>query len=235
MKTTNWHELLRYMKEAQESGDRYRFVAAYETMSASKNYNEAMAEMGYSSDMSGLQKFLDKEYKQKFKGVDDDAMLSLGNDISDLAEEIGHWNVARAVHVDEQTGVKRWKTQEEQTTEQMAELEKMSPADMLRRYNRLLLGGETANKDGRHMILGPLAMGLMKRMEADLPRFIGRREMTKNMAERILDGFKQMSTVPADFEHLVKMLEGYVSSETTSQRYEKATKHVSESTRPKAT
>ena len=89
----------------------------------------------------------------------------------------------------------------------------MSPAEIVRRYNRLALMGETANKDGRHAIMGPLAMMMMKKLQDDLPRFISRRELTKNMAERLLDGMENMATkLPSELEPIRAMLKKYVGS-----------------------
>lgn len=195
--TSNYEELIQYFRQAQHEGDKYKMSAVLHKLAEDYNENEITNAMGYHSGFDGYKDFFEKEIIGKGKFNRQEAM-ALATDVSAIAEKRNHWDVARTVAMDSNTGEFRWKTEREHVIEVLAELQKISPRNIAQNFNRLAYGGERPNIDGsRTFELGPLGMAILNTIGNELAHFVNRREMNKNAVVNIWSSLQSSGVPPS--------------------------------------
>ena len=123
MQTRNAEELIRHFRDAQREGNKYKMEAVLQKLANDANDNEVLNDYGYSSGFEGYQKFFENEVKDH-AGISEQEALRIANDVSFINEERNHWNTARTVTVDSNTGQFKWKSEAEHVGEALAEIGK---------------------------------------------------------------------------------------------------------------
>ena len=147
VQTRNAEELIRHFRDAQREGNKYKMEAVLQKLANDGNDNEVLNDYGYSSGFEGYQKFFENEVKDH-AGISEQEALRIANDVSFINEERNHWNTARTVTVDSNTGQFKWKSEAEHVGEALAEIGKIDPQAIVRNLNRLAYGGEEVQPDG---------------------------------------------------------------------------------------
>lgn len=152
----NAAELLQYHRDAVNKGEKYRAAAIAERLFEDSNGNEILNEYGLPSNAIGLHRFIQEQMIGK--GImSEKEGLQLQSDLSETAERVNHWDMAKTVGVDafgelvslvkkdKKTG--RW-DDTAHANAAAAEIFKIDPQGIMRMLNRLAFGGETPNADG---------------------------------------------------------------------------------------
>ncbi|OGY55941.1 MAG: hypothetical protein A2912_03070 [Candidatus Buchananbacteria bacterium RIFCSPLOWO2_01_FULL_40_23b] len=159
MTTDSSDELISIFEDAKKNGDVNRMGAALLRLTETANENEIFNTYGYRSDALGLKDLtyeqlvgkrgmsrqranqLGYDYdKLSEGGMSEEQALALANDISYAAEDINHWQVARAVGI--KNGRQVFQDEDDRLIEVMAETRKTDFENFLRRSNRLAFGYE---------------------------------------------------------------------------------------------
>ncbi len=171
----NADELLMYYKDAERKNEKYRMAAIAERLYEDTNGNELLNEYNLPSGGIGLHRFI-KEKVVEPGYMSEREGLRLQDDLSQTAEKVGHWDMAKTVGVN-QFGelvslIKEIKGSDGKVTgyddslharAAAAEIFKMDPQGIMRSLNRLAFGGETPDgKGGREFNISTLGKVLTK-------------------------------------------------------------------------
>lgn len=160
-------ELMSYYADAKQNKDKYRMAAITEKLFNDANGNEILNEYGYNSDAVGLHQFIQKEMIDSKLMSQPEALL-LQNDLSEAAERVNHWEMARTVGINQfgeleslikkDTKTGKW-DDSAHAHAAAAEIFKIDPQQIMRMLNRLAFGGERPDgKGGRTFSLSTLGM-----------------------------------------------------------------------------
>ncbi len=174
LQTDNADELISFFGDALAERDRIRCSAIFRKLCGDANENEILNYYGYDSTAEGMKDFGEGVLVRQL-GMTEQEMLALMSDCSYLNEERGHWETARIVGV--RDGVYRWLERDEHVTAALAEIRKMQPREVARRFNRLAYGGETPREkfhpeEGRDFKIGLLGIGILLAMGDAMAGFI---------------------------------------------------------------
>ncbi len=164
----NWHEQAAAMDEALREGNWAKFVANFKAATQRGNDNEIMDHFGYLNSYHGPEEdkgpgtgggveAFRKHFLVDKLGMTQEASMATMDDIGYMAENIGHWSIARGYEV--KGGRRRALTNEEHNNEVYAEQSKVGGRTLYRNYNRLAWGGEIPQADGSRLLkLDPYAI-----------------------------------------------------------------------------
>ena len=170
---TNAGELLDLYRDAADKKDKIRVAAISEKLFNDANGNELLNENGYESNAVGLHKFI-QEKMIKDIGMSKEDGLQLQSDLSEAAERVNHWEMAKTVGVNQYgeltSLIKKKKDGTYDDTKHaeaaVAEIFKMDPQAVLRNLNRLAFGGEDP-KNNRKFNISTLGLATLKGREQD--------------------------------------------------------------------
>jgi hypothetical protein len=166
---TNADELLGDYESAKKNKDKYKVAAIAEKLFSDANGNELMNHAGKSSNAIGLRQFIMKDMVGSGLFTEKEGLM-LQNDLSEAAERVNHWEMAKTVGMNEkgelESLVKQDKNgnwdDEGHVLAAAAEIYKMDPQVIARTLNRLAMGGETPDgKGGRRFDLSNLGKLLL--------------------------------------------------------------------------
>lgn len=130
---------------ASASRDTYLDVDGNITFDASKAVGEAITKEGqrFTSDQDGMNAFMQDVMMKKF-GMAEQEAYSLQSDLSDLAQNVGHWEYGQTVGV--KNGRMFQRTKKEATMRSTVEMGKKDQEKLMREMSRLGYGGETVDE-----------------------------------------------------------------------------------------
>lgn len=139
--TKNWSELVAFFETAFEEKNIPKVEAIVSKLTDDGNENELLNWYGYPATMQGMHDFVNEILIGQL-GMGEQEALSFESDISYVAENVGHWEVARIVKKVGGRFVQM--TDKEHMLECMIEIGKTpDPRAVARKFNRLAYGGET--------------------------------------------------------------------------------------------
>lgn len=187
--TDNSEELVSIFQSAVGRKQNGEAGAAMLRLAETANLNELMKAFKCRSDAQGLQDFTKKILIGKLGMTHEQAMM-VANDASYKAEGVNHWMSARAMGIDEH-GNYEWKKESDRLKEIAAEIAKIDPGYIVKKFNRLAYGTERYDKNdefelgdfGAYLIgqLGGLPAAGQKDGNA-IERAMGRNEFVRNVA-----------------------------------------------------
>lgn len=169
-------EKLTLFEDAVKRKDRTDMVALMESLMSDVNFNELLLSRGYNQDGRGMIQFLhneENEYGKRngldIKGLDEQSLLKIQNDLSVIAESTGQWTFAKTVGVD--AGGSRYSTvkrdsngnwdDSEQVISALTDLLKNDPQKLMTSLPRFAFGGNDVNGNFKLANLGKaLALAL---------------------------------------------------------------------------
>src|SRR3989344_2069613 len=137
--TKNREELATLYEQARQEGNPYKALAYANRMAQNYDLNELLSYRGYTTDQAGLQEMIKKDMSPL---MGEQAAYRAGYDLSRMAEEVHHWNMARAYtgKYDPQTKDIVYEPNAEAGREVQIELSKAPRRDQVGRGNRLAWG-----------------------------------------------------------------------------------------------
>lgn len=166
---TNADELLGEYESAKKNKDKYRVAAIAEKLFNDANGNELMNHVGKASNAVGLRQFITQDMAGSGLFNEREGLM-LQNDLSEAAERVGHWEMAKTVGMNEKGEMEslvkqgaggKW-DDKNHVLAAAAEIYKIDPQVIARTLNRLAMGGEIPDgKGGRSFELSNLGVLLL--------------------------------------------------------------------------
>jgi hypothetical protein len=179
---TNSDELQKAYTDATQRGDKFDQVAILEKISGDGNLNEELSSKGYGSNAKGLHAYVhnlenDRGEKKGLSGsFNKQERIQLENDLGELEERVGHWEMAKMCGVNAkgemESYIKEIKDDKGQTmrdkkgrimyddsqhaTHAYAEVLKFDPQKIVNSMNRLAMGGEDGSGEFQISNLGKM-------------------------------------------------------------------------------
>lgn len=153
---TNAQELMKAYVDAAQRNDKFDQAALLEKISSDGNLNEILKENSYKSDGRGLYSYIynlkndfgeEKGLKNNFSKGE---RIQILNDLSELEERVGHWEMAKMVGMNNKGEMESLVQFNKNGTYDdskhamaaFAEIMKMDPQRIVNSLNRLAMGGE---------------------------------------------------------------------------------------------
>ncbi len=196
-------ELLTHYKKAVNSGDKYRAIAIAEQLADNGDLNELLTEYGEETSAVGLHNFVQKNLVNKKKTNQQEA-LRFQNYLSDAAQKVGHWEMAKTVGVNMDGTLKSLITVDKNgkfddsahVASAYADMQKLDP-QVRAKLGRLAFGGEDKNGNYQLSNLGKMIMANDakafvdhgKRIQANTAQNILSSDAYKNHRDELLKNY----------------------------------------------
>jgi hypothetical protein len=206
--TDNWHELVELFQGALREGNQARAAAIHLKLADTYNENELHNSMRYTRDMSAQESADGKAHKvgeffvqspqgadnfrkliyEEQLGLKEQASMMIMNDVSDKAEERGHYGIMRMYGA--ANGKLRLKGKGERDDEQIAENGKLNSQRLWRDGNRLIFFDEKPDGDyditgNRRSVISDAGLQILRQNFAGAANFLDRDEFNASLAKAV--------------------------------------------------